>query len=154
MCLNVFLVVQDPHDSGRVLLGKVAPGPRWMEVGGLGTERLARLGDRWMLPSRQLLLFESPDAAARLVGEELLGLVLEPLPAPQVVSETYALPGSTVDDPHWDLHFIYRTVGPPRAPRSELWSELAYAPIASTSRRQIARGHGDILEFAGITPGP
>jgi hypothetical protein len=154
MCLNVFLVVQDPHDAHRVLLGKVAPDSRWMDVGGLGPERVARVADRWMLPSRQLLLFEPPDAAARLVAEEQLGLALEPLPVPQVVSETYALPGSTVTDPHWDLHFIYRTIGPAVAPRNSLWDDLAYAPIGSTSRRQIARGHGDILEFAGFTPAP
>lgn len=154
MCLSVFLVLRAPEDPGRVLLGRLSPDPQWAEVGALDTERAARIGDRWMLPSRQLLLFESPDEAARRVGEEQLGIDLGPLDGPEVFSETYSRSGSTETDPHWDLHFIYSLPGPPQAPRSPLWKELSYVPVAATPRTALARNHGDILELAGLTPAP
>jgi 8-oxo-dGTP pyrophosphatase MutT (NUDIX family) len=145
MCLNVFLVVFSPEDPGRVLLERVAPDPRWEEVGGLDQSRIDRIGDRWMLPSRQLLLFESPEEAARRIGEEQLGIEVGPLPSPQVFSEVYVRPGSTEVDPHWDVHFVFRVSGP-LAPRSSgLWRQLSYISLTETPRTAYARGHGDVL---------
>jgi 8-oxo-dGTP pyrophosphatase MutT (NUDIX family) len=145
MCLNVFLVLSSPEDPARVLLGRVAPDPRWEEVGGLDRSRLERIGERWMLPSRQLLLFESPEEAARRIGEEQLGIELGPMPPPQVFSEVYTRPGSAEADPHWDLHFVFRVSGP-LAPRgSGLWRQLSYVSLPETPATAFARGHGDVL---------
>jgi 8-oxo-dGTP pyrophosphatase MutT (NUDIX family) len=154
MCLNAFLILRAPDDPGRVLLGKIAPGPHWADAGGLDAERAARVGDRWMLPSCQLLLFESPDDAARRIAREQLGIELGPGPAPQVFSESYGRPGSVEADPHWDLHFLFSRIGPARPPRSPLWKELAYLAASETSRTSLGRGHGDILTLAGLTLAP
>jgi hypothetical protein len=154
MCLNVFLVLTDPADPRRVLAGHIATDPRWEEAGGLDPDRVHRVGDRWMLPSRQLELFESPDDAARKIAEDQLGVSLPGLPAPRVVSEQYTRPTGTGPDPHWDLHFLYLLPGPSEPPSSELWTELRYLPVTTTPRSSFGRGHGDILELVGHTPGP
>ncbi|MGA8275385.1 MAG: hypothetical protein WB789_07285 [Thermoplasmata archaeon] len=153
MCLNVFVVLRDPAGPDRVLLGRVAPDPRWEEIGALDRPRLERMGDRWMLPSSQLILLEGPDEAARRVGNEQLGIDLNPLPEPQVFSETYPRRRSENADPHWDLHFIFTLQGPPTLPRSTLWKDLEYVPVANTPRTAFGRDHGDILELVGLRPG-
>jgi hypothetical protein len=152
MCLNVFLVLQKPGDAGRVLLGRVAPDSRWEEAGGLDSSRLERVGTRWMLPSSQLLLLESPDAAAGRLLREQLGINPDTLPAPEVFSETYLRPGSESADPHWDLHFVYLMPGPASPPRSPLWTDLEYTSVPTIPRAEFARGHGDVLELVGLRP--
>ena len=154
MCLNAFLLLRAPTDPGRVLLGHISPDPRWFEVGALDAGRAAHTAGRWMLPSRQLALFESPAAAAVSIAREQLGIDLASVPAPEVFSETYSRPGSTESDPHWDLHFIFSLTGPRDPPTSSLWTELAYVPAATTPRASFARGHGDILELVGLPPAP
>jgi len=152
MCLNAFLIVRSPVDPERALVGRPSPDPRWEEVGALDPVRIQRLGDRWMLPSSQLLLLEGPEEAARRVGSEQLGMALGPLPPPRVVSDTYPLRGPADGDLHWDLHFIYSVSGPPLPPRYPLWRDLEYVPVRSTPRAAFGRGHGDILELVGLTP--
>jgi hypothetical protein len=152
MCLNVFLVLRQPDDPHRALLGRVAPDPRWEEVGALTPARLERIGDRWMLPSSQLLLMESPAEGARRLGSELLGTDLTALPAPQVFSETYEPARGPKGDLHWDLHFIFDLKGASTVPKLPLWNELEYVPIERTPRSAIARSHGDILELVGLRP--
>jgi hypothetical protein len=152
MCLNAYLVLRAPTDSARVLVGRIAPDPRWEQAGGLDPGRAARVGDGWMLPASQLLLFESPGDAAVRLGRELLGLDRLALDAPQVFSEAYPRPGSTADDPHWDLQFIFTGRGPPRPPAHPLWRELAYVPVNETPRRGFARNQGDVLELIGLAP--
>ncbi|MCI4365897.1 MAG: hypothetical protein L3K10_07580 [Thermoplasmata archaeon] len=152
MCLSAFLVVTAPTDPSRVLLGRMAPNPRWEEVGGLDPARTRRIADRWMLPSRQLQFFESPEEAARGIGEEQLGIQVDPVPTPRIFSETYPRPASAESDPHWDLHFIFVLTGPASPPRSPLWRELTYVSVGTLSRGTFARGHGDILELVGLSP--
>jgi hypothetical protein len=152
MCLNVFLILRPPNDPGRVLLGRVAPDLRWEEVGGLDPSRVKGVSDRWILPASQLLLLEGPDAAARRIGQELLGIHPDPLPPPTVFSETYRRSSSEGADPHWDLHFMYSLDGPAVPPRHPLWKELEYVRVAETPRTAFARGHGDVLELAGLPP--
>jgi hypothetical protein len=155
MCLNVFLILRSPDNPGRVLLGRLAPDPRWEEVGALDAARIARLGDRWMLPASQLLLLESPEAAVHRIALEQLGIDLGQLPGPHVASEAYRRPDASPEiDPHWDLHFIYVVPGPAHPPRSALWKELDYVPVASTPRASFGRSHGDVLELVGLVPAP
>lgn len=152
LCLSVFLVLRKPDDPGQVLLGRVALDSRWEEVGGLDRPRLERVGDRWMLPSSQLILLESPAEAARRVGGEQLGIELDPIPRPQVFSETYPRRGPQGADPHWDLHFIFDLPGPPAPPRSDLWNDLTYQTVASIPAVAFGRDHGDILALVGLRP--
>lgn len=152
MCLSAFLVLRAPHDPKRVLLGHIAPDPRWEELGGLDPGRASRIGNLWMLPSSQLLFFESPTEAAQRIGQELLGLELPGLDGPKVFSEAYRRPSPKGEDPHWDLHFIFTGTGPPRPPAHPLWRTLAYVPVGETPRSQFARNQGDILELAGLPP--
>jgi hypothetical protein len=151
MCLNSFLVIRSRDRPEEVLLGQLDHSAPWEEVGGLGPERKARIGDRWMLPASQLLLLESPDAAARRLAVELLGRPLESVPAPRVFSETYRRPGSTAHDPHWDLHYVYEFEWPGSAPsRGRMWQQLEYRPVRSMPAESFARGHHDVLALVGL----
>ena len=150
MCLNVFLVLTAPADDGQVLMGRISPGPTWAELGGVDPARAERIGERWMLPASQLLLFESPTDAATRLAKELLGIDRPLLEGPQVFSEAYARSTDPSADPHWDLHFVFTGRGPARAPTHPLWKELAYLPVAKRTPSEFARSHGDILELVGF----
>ena len=86
MCLSAFVVLEPPKRDGWVLLGKLDPKAPWWEIGALDPDRLAALGELWMLPSSQLMLFESPDEAARRVLKEQLDASGLELRGPQVLS--------------------------------------------------------------------
>ena len=151
MCLNVFLVAHAPGAPRRVVLGKVDPSAPWWELAGLGPDRIARVRDRWVLPASQLLLLESPEAAARRLARELLGLDPAPLRDPRVFSETYGRANADGRDPHWDLHYVYEfdwPFGP--VVRTSPWKELALVDVPSTPRAEFGRGHADVLELLGL----
>lgn len=151
MCLNCFLVVRSRDQPAHVLVGRVDPAAPWAEIGGLGADRLTRIGDRWMLPASQLLLLESPDDAARRLARELLDRPLDAPPAPKVFSETYRRPGSTARDPHWDLHYVYEIEWPgPPPPKGRMWRQLDYRPVRSMPAEEFARGHHDVLALVGL----
>jgi 8-oxo-dGTP pyrophosphatase MutT (NUDIX family) len=155
MCLSVFLVFRTSDRHDRVLLGKVDPSAAWRELSALGPDRLGRLLNLWLLPACQLMLFESPDAAARRVAEEQLGIPLEEVPRPRVFSETSARAGMEGRDPHWDLHYVYELPWPEGRPlRAAPWKELAMVDIARTPRSEFGRGHADVLELIGLTAAP
>jgi hypothetical protein len=96
-CLSVFLLVADPTDPARIALGTPDPQAPWSRIGALDADRLARIGDRLMLPSSHLVEYESPDAAARRIAYEQLGRTDLVLTGPHVISDSYARPGS--EDP-------------------------------------------------------
>jgi hypothetical protein len=153
MCLSVFLVFRSSRRSKEALLGKVDPSGPWFDLAALGPDRLALLQDRWMLPASQLLLFESPDDAARRVAREQLEMELTELPPPRVFSETQRREGAEGKDPHWDLLFVYEIPWPKDRPvRAPPWKELAFVPVRSTLRSEFGRGHGDVLELVGLPP--
>jgi hypothetical protein len=153
MCLSTFLVLEHPEHAHQVLLGHLDPQAPWFELGSLEGSRLASIGARWMLPSSQLLFFEGPEEAARRILREQLVADLPDLPPPRIVSEAYRRPNSTATDPHWDLQFIYRARWPhAEPPRARPWKELVFVDVRTLSRAEIGRGHGDILELAGLPP--
>jgi ADP-ribose pyrophosphatase YjhB (NUDIX family) len=159
MCLSAFLVIRPPGAEGRVLLGRLDPGASWSELGALDPSRVAAIGEKWMLPSSQLLLFESPEEAARRIVREQLAARPLPLEGPAVFSEAYRRPDSGSRDPHWDLHFVFRgRWTSERAPRVPVWKELAFVDLATIEGSEIARGQGDVLALAGFptraTPEP
>ncbi|MCI4350212.1 MAG: hypothetical protein L3K15_01690 [Thermoplasmata archaeon] len=103
-----------------------------------------------MLPSSHLAVFESPDQAAERIAREQLGSPEFRPPSPLIVSETYHRAAGDTDDPHWDLHFIYRSTverAPPGS--SELWEELRFLEPRQHAPEEFARAQSDILAFAG-----
>ena len=153
MCLSVFLVIERPNRDGAVLMGRVDPSADWWEVGALDPKRLGAIAEQWMLPSCQLLLFESPVDAARRILKEQLGSTPIPLDGPLVFSDPSERPGPAGRDPHWDLHFVYRARwSSPSAPRAPAWRRLEFVEVARTSRSEIARNQGDVLELVGLSP--
>jgi len=155
MCLSAFLVLRPSGHGGQVLLGRIDPAAPWAEVGGLSAERVARIGDRWMLPSSQLLVFESPAEAARRIVREQLGTSLHDLRGPAVFSEAYPRGTAGRVDPHWDLHFVFEGHWPEMTfPRSRMFRALEFVDIARTPRSEIARAQADILELVGLSPAP
>ena len=153
MCLSAFLVIEPPHRDGWVLLGKLNTKAPWWEIGALDPDRLASLGQLWMLPSSQLMLFESPDEAARRVLREQLDTHGLELRGPQVFSDPSPRPGGPGVDPHWDMHFVYRgRWKSDQPPKASPWTSLEFVEVARLARGEIARFQGDVLELIGIRP--
>jgi hypothetical protein len=153
MCLSTFLVLEAPDRAGAVLMGRVDPSADWWTVGALDPTRLASVGDRWMLPSCQLLLFESPADTARRLFHEQLASAPVPLEGPFVFSDPSERPRSPGRDPHWDFHFVYRgRWGSSVPPQSPVWRKLEFVDIARTRRSEIARDQGDVLALVGLVP--
>ena len=156
MCLSVFLVVRAPDRPHDVLLGRIDPNGPWEQAAAIDGSRARRIGERWVLPASQLLLFEPVEAAARRISSEMLGrsdLVLGP---PQLFSEAYRREGAAVD-PHWDLQFVYVADWPGGAPeryRGRLWKELAFVDVRTVPSAGFGRGHGDVLALVGLPPRP
>jgi len=153
LCLSAFLVLESPERPGAVLMGRLNPEVDWWELGALDPKRFARIAERWMLPSSQLLFFESPqDAAERILREQLStpGVSLE---GPFVFSDPSDRPDSGQLDPHWDIHFVFRGTWDSSAPpRARAWKHLAFVDVATTSRSEIARDQGDVLALIGLPP--
>jgi len=153
MCLSVFLVLESPNRPGSVLVGRVDPTAPWWELGAIDAKRLAAIGERWMLPSRQLLLFESPREAADRILKEQLGSGPLTLEGPLVFSDPSERPGSPGRDPHWDIHFVFLGRWPfPTAPRNSAWKNLEFVEVARTRKAEFARDQGDVLALAGLHP--
>ena len=152
-CLSVFLVIEPADRSGSVLMGRIDPTADWWEIGAMTRTLLQRTGERWMLPSSQLLLFESPAEAAHRVLAEQLGSPRVDLENPLVFSDPSERPGSSGRDPHWDFHFVYRgRWKSPTAPRAPAWKQLEFVDVSRTRRAEIARDQGDVLELVGLKP--
>ncbi|HXY11929.1 MAG TPA: hypothetical protein VEJ85_00325 [Thermoplasmata archaeon] len=153
MCLSVFLVLEHPERPGSVLVGQLDPSGPWWEVGAIDPNRVRAIGERWMLPSCQLILFESPMDAAHRILKEQLGSPPIPLEGPFVFSDPSPRPESPGKDPHWDIHFVYRGRWESRKlPATPVWKRLDFVEVARTARGQFARDQGDVLELVGLRP--
>lgn len=156
MCLSAFLVLHPPESPRSVLLGRVDPSGPWPEAGGMDRARLERVGDRWLLPATQLLVFESPEEAGARIARELLGRSDLAMSAPRVFSEAYRR-RSTSQDPHWDLHFVFDAgwgSAPLDAARGRLWKELRFVDPGALEADALGRGHEDVLALAGFPARP
>jgi len=155
MCLSVFLILEDPKRDGAVLMGRLDPSAPWFEIGALGGARVSKVSDRWMLPSSQLMLFESPDDAARRIFREQLGSSPVALTGPAVFSDPSVRKGEEDRDPHWDIHFVYRGRWPSSAvPHAAAWKHLEFVDVTRVKSFEIARSQGDVLELAGFQLSP
>jgi hypothetical protein len=155
LCLNAFVVLSPPGDPSQVLLGMVDPNAPWREIGGVTTQRLAELATRWMLPSRQLFLFESPQDAAQTILREQLEVGPTPLDGPSVFSEAWTRPKPAGQGQHWDLHFVFKGSWPAgRVLYASPWLKLEFHDPARLDRARVGRGHLDVLGLAGFSVRP
>jgi hypothetical protein len=150
LCLSVFLVLTDPVDPTRVLLGRPNPAAPWSKLGSLDPSHATSLGDRWILPASHLVEWESPTRAAARIAAEQLGRSDLALRGPEVYSEFYSSVIDPESGPHWDFHFVFRGEWTP-APRSSAWKELVLRRTDELRRAEIGRGHADVLALAGMT---
>ena len=149
-CLSSFLVVA--KEDGRVLMGHLNPKAPWDHIGALDPERARAHSGGWMLPSSHLMLFESPQDAARRILKEQLGMNGIKLSEPTVVAEVGTPRRFPSLTKHWDIEFIFRAQAPSGGPPShEAWTELRYLDTRVTSRGEIARSHDEVLQNAGFS---
>lgn len=146
-CIAAFLVIVERDSRRKVLMGKINPDANWDHIGALDSLRVGRHTTTWMLPSSHLMLFESPDAAARRIMEEQLETNLKLL-RPIIVSEVRALKRSP-NAKHWDLDFIYCGVSSKdKINHARAWKELAFVDIDKVPRDQITQLHADVIDHA------
>jgi len=155
LCLSAFVLLSPRGAPSRVLLGRMNPSAAWDHLGALDPGRVDVHSRGWMIPSSHLIYRESPQAAARRILEEQLGLPAGPLDGPLVVSEVYTprrFPGSAG---HWDLEFLFRgALTSDRPPTHPAWSRLEFVDVPSTPRTEFARSHEDVLASAGLVARP
>lgn len=152
MCLSAFVILHDPSDAHRILLGHLDPHAPWDHIGALDARRAEIHSKGWMIPSSHLIFGEAPEAAARRILVEQLGLrrdrTLEP---PQIFSEV-ATPRRFPDlAHHWDIGFVY--TGPLSEPElgpTPAWKDLALVDTRTLKREEMARSHDDVLEAVGL----
>ncbi len=151
LCLSTYLILTPEGDDRRVLLGRPSLDAPWEAMAALQKVHLNDVRDRWILPASHLREFESPTAAARRIATEELGDPHIALRGPETFSEAYPSPLDPESGDHWDFQFIFRGSWPREGRTTPAaWRELRSLETAQLSRRQIARGHGDVLELAGF----
>lgn len=149
MCLSVFLALSKESEHN-VLMGKVNPKyEQWSHIGALDEQRLERHSKGWMLPSRHLILYESPENAARAVLREQLGIEEVRLSGPKVVTEVYDIERAGLKN-HWDFEFVFFGKMDRDAPSHPAWTELRFVDVSSLPNSEFARNHQDIFVSIGL----
>jgi ADP-ribose pyrophosphatase YjhB (NUDIX family) len=151
LCISTFLVIRPRHHPEQALLGRINPDAPWVHIGGLDASRAKQWSVGWMLPSSQLLYYESPEESARRIAREQLGIELENLSAPHLMSDSDQRPRAAPGDLHWDMGFVYVIddhPGPP--PRHAAWADLQFVEVSKTRRQDFVRSHQDVLALAGM----
>jgi 8-oxo-dGTP pyrophosphatase MutT (NUDIX family) len=151
LCLSTFLLLRPRGDTGRVLVGHLNPDAAWDHIGAVDARRAQLWSKGWMLPSSQLVYYESPEDSARRIAQEQLGLTLRSLPSPLLMSDSEQRPDAAPGDLHWDMGFVYVLDGfsePP--PRHPAWRELRFLEVAKTPRAEFVRSQADVLQLAGM----
>jgi ADP-ribose pyrophosphatase YjhB (NUDIX family) len=142
MCISAFLVISKKGDQGGVLMGRLNKNAEWDHIGALDGKRVERFASGWMLPSSHLILFETPEGAARRILREQLGIRNQSLDGPLTFADTSGTSN------HWDLGFIF-TGEREAAPSSAAWDELKFVDVAKLKRDEIVRSQLDVLAYAG-----
>ncbi|HEV2390566.1 MAG TPA: NUDIX hydrolase, partial [Nitrososphaerales archaeon] len=125
-----------------VLMGKINKNAEWDHIGALDGKRLERFASGWMLPSSHLMLFETPEGAARRILREQLGIRNQALDGPMAFADTSGTSN------HWDIGFIF-TGETEVAPSSSAWDDLEFVDVTRLKRDDIVRSQLDVLAYAG-----
>jgi len=149
MCISAFLVISRKDDPGSVLMGRINKNAEWDHIGALNGKRLERFASGWMLPSSHLILFETPEGAARRILREQLGIKNLKLHGPMTFADTSTARFSGTPN-HWDIGFIF-TAEKESAPSSDAWDELKFVDVDRLKPDDIVRSQVDVLAYAGKT---
>jgi 8-oxo-dGTP pyrophosphatase MutT (NUDIX family) len=151
LCISTFLLLRPKGDAGRVLVGHLNPEAAWGHIGAVDAQRAQLWSKHWMLPSSQLVYYESPQESARRIAREQLGLELKSLPSPRLMSDSEQRPDAAPGDLHWDMGFVYVLDGfSEQPPRHPAWTELRFVEVAQTPRGEFVRSQADVLQLAGM----
>jgi ADP-ribose pyrophosphatase YjhB (NUDIX family) len=147
MCISAFLVISKRDEPNSVLMGRINKNAEWDHIGALDGKRLERLASGWMLPSSHLILFETPEGAARRILREQLGIRNLELQGPTTFADTSTSRFSGTPN-HWDIGFIF-TAERENAPSTEAWDELRFVDVTRLEPHDIVRSQVDVLAYVG-----
>jgi ADP-ribose pyrophosphatase YjhB (NUDIX family) len=147
MCISAFLVISKKDEASKVLVGRINKNAEWDHIGAIDGKRLERFASGWMLPSSHLIMFETPEGAARRILREQLGIRNLKLEGPLTFADTGAAYFSGMLN-HWDIGFIF-TAEREALPSSDAWDELKFADVNALKRDDMVRSQLDILTYAG-----
>jgi len=142
MCISAFLIISKRNDPDSILMGKPNKDANWEHIGALDAKRIERHSAGWMLPSSHLMLFETPEGAARRILREQLRVKGMKLTGPLTFGDTSG------NENHWDLGFIYLGERD-SVPKSDAWKELRFVRAGELKREEIVRSQVDVLAYAG-----
>jgi len=154
-CLSTFVLVSIGQN---VLVGKMTRPEIWTErfLVGPSFAPVYTSSGKYVLPARHLHWYESPLEAARSVMQDQVGLDVPKGKISLADVQSFVSGETTNEDepPHWDICFIYRTrVSKTQASRLRrpLWfSELSFKSLRELGPGDFTRGHGDVLQAAGM----
>lgn len=142
MCISAFLIISRRDEPESILMGKIDRRADWEHIGALDAKRVERHSGGWMLPSSHLMLYETPEGAARRILREQLRVKGMKLTGPLTFVDTSG------KENHWDIGFIFlgerETV-----PRCDVWRELRFVDSRELRREDVARSQIDVLAYAG-----
>lgn len=142
MCISAFVIVSRRNDPEAVLMGKINRSANWDHIGALDSKRVERVSAGWMLPSSHLILYETPEGAARRILREQLSIRDMKLDGPLTFVDTSG------NENHWDIGFIY-TGTRDAPPRSPAWRELRFVRPGELKPEEVVRSQVDVLAYAG-----
>jgi ADP-ribose pyrophosphatase YjhB (NUDIX family) len=142
MCISAFLVISKKSEPGSVLMGRINKNAEWDHIGAIPGKKLEGFASGWMLPSSHLILFETPEGAARRILREQLGIRNQALDGPLAFSDTSGTSN------HWDMGFIF-TGERETTPSNASWDALRFVDVAKLKRDDIVRSQLDVLTYAG-----
>lgn len=142
MCISAFVIISKRGDPESVLMGKINKSANWDHIGALDKKRVERHSGGWMLPSSHLMLYETPEEAARRILREQLNIRGMKVDGPLTFVDTSGT------ENHWDIGFIY-TGERDVTPKSEAWRELAFVNTTGLKREDVVRSQIDVLAYAG-----
>src|SRR5271154_854634 len=124
LCISAFLVISKKGEERQVLMGRLNKNAEWDHLGALDGKRRERFASGWMLPSSHLILFETPEGAARRILREQLAIRNQALDGPLAFADTSGTSN------HWDVGFIF-TGEREAAPSNAAWDELKFVEVDS-----------------------
>ncbi len=153
--MSSFVVLRQ---GNKILVGKMTKPEVWIDRFFVG-EKFAPTyagSDKFLLPARHLAWYESPlEAAESVVREQLL--IAVPRGGLRLIDVQSHVRGDADDaenPPHWDFCFVFegKVSAKPSLSRAQpAWfKELRFSSLSGLAPDDFTRGHGDVLEMAGL----
>jgi hypothetical protein len=155
VCLSSFVLVRS---GNKILVGKMAHPEIWVKKFFVG-EKFApgyASSNKYLLPARHLSWYESPRETANSVLRDQVGIKVPPnkVSLTEVQSHLRGDVDSEEEPPHWDICFVYETEVPSRIVKGlktpPWFKDFHFVPFSSLTIVDFTRGHGDILQEAGL----